>query len=122
MTVWPSPGPRRSTSWWPIWASWPPGCVAVPLNPNSPAAELARELEVVTPVALLAGGAGARGAADVSDALSFTPLVVLARRRTAARAGERSDGWRGGRVLGGDVDIDGRHRDGYRQRPAGDRA
>ncbi len=53
------------------------GCVAVPLNPNSPAAELARELEVVTPVALLAGGAGARGAADVSDALSFTPLVVL---------------------------------------------
>ena len=32
------------------------GAVAVPLNPNSPAAELGRELAVVEPVAVLAGG------------------------------------------------------------------
>jgi long-chain acyl-CoA synthetase len=32
------------------------GAVAVPLNPNSPAAELGRELDVVEPVAVLAGG------------------------------------------------------------------
>jgi long-chain acyl-CoA synthetase len=53
------------------------GCVAVPLNPNSPAAELARELELVTPGALLAGGAAAAAAADVAAALSFPLLFLL---------------------------------------------
>lgn len=53
------------------------GCVAVPLNPNSPAAELARELEVVTPSALLAGGAAAMSAVAVAEALTFSPLFVL---------------------------------------------
>ncbi|HXQ44955.1 MAG TPA: AMP-binding protein [Acidimicrobiales bacterium] len=53
------------------------GGVAVPLNPNSPVAELVRELEVVTPAALLAGGAAARCATEVGDALTFSPLCVL---------------------------------------------
>jgi long-chain acyl-CoA synthetase len=53
------------------------GCVAVPMNPNSPAAELSRELEVVTPAALLAGGAAAEGAAAMGAAAGFPPLIVL---------------------------------------------
>jgi long-chain acyl-CoA synthetase len=53
------------------------GCVAVPLNPNSPAAELARELEVVSPAALLAGGAAAQNAGAVREALTFSPLMIL---------------------------------------------
>jgi len=53
------------------------GCVAVPLNPNSPAAELVRELEAVTPTALLAGGAAAASAAEVAAALDSPPLLVL---------------------------------------------
>lgn len=53
------------------------GCVAVPLNPNSPAAELGRELEAVTPAALLAGGAAAPVVAEMSGTLSFEPLIVL---------------------------------------------
>jgi long-chain acyl-CoA synthetase len=52
------------------------GCVAVPLNPNSPPAELARELEAVTPAALLAGGAAALSAAELGEGLSFSPLIV----------------------------------------------
>ena len=39
-TGWPSPGPPRSTSWWPISGVLAAGAVAVPLNPNSPAEEL----------------------------------------------------------------------------------
>ncbi|HXQ60108.1 MAG TPA: AMP-binding protein, partial [Acidimicrobiales bacterium] len=53
------------------------GLVAVPLNPNSPPAELARELAVVSPAALLAGGAAALCAAEVSAALSPSPVLVL---------------------------------------------
>jgi long-chain acyl-CoA synthetase len=53
------------------------GCVAVPLNPNSPTPELVRELEVVTPVALLAGGAAGQVAVAVRDGLSFPLLLVL---------------------------------------------
>jgi long-chain acyl-CoA synthetase len=53
------------------------GCVAVPLNPNSPVVELVRELEVVTPAALLAGGAAARGAVEVGEALAFPCLIVV---------------------------------------------
>jgi long-chain acyl-CoA synthetase len=53
------------------------GCVAVPLNPNSPVVELARELEVVSPAALLAGGVAADGAVDVSEALASSPQLVL---------------------------------------------
>ncbi len=68
------------------------GCVAVPLNPNSPAAELARELEAVTPAALLAGGAGARGAAEVREALSVTPLMVLSDAGTGAAPGAGGPG------------------------------
>ncbi len=53
------------------------GAVAVPLNPNSPAAELARELEVVTPAVVLMGGGAAAIAAEVREALSFSPVMVL---------------------------------------------
>jgi len=53
------------------------GGVAVPLNPNSPVAELVRELEVVTPTVLLAGGAVAENAPALADALSPPPLFVL---------------------------------------------
>ena len=52
------------------------GCVAVPLNPNSPAAEFGRELEVVTPAALLVGGAAARVVGELAGALSFSPVVM----------------------------------------------
>jgi long-chain acyl-CoA synthetase len=53
------------------------GAVAVPLNPNSPVAELARELEVVTPTVFLAGGAAAEGAAALDATLAAPPLFVL---------------------------------------------
>jgi long-chain acyl-CoA synthetase len=53
------------------------GGVAVPLNPNSPVLELAREIEVVTPAALLAGGAAGDGAAELDQTLTVSPLMVL---------------------------------------------
>ena len=53
------------------------GCVAVPLNPNSPPAEIGRELEVVTPAALLAGGAAGRLVTEMGEAIGFAPVVVL---------------------------------------------
>jgi long-chain acyl-CoA synthetase len=68
------------------------GCVAVPLNPNSPVAEIIRELEVVAPAALLAGGAAAPGALGVSDALSFSPLIVLPGASRSAVAGAVTGG------------------------------
>jgi long-chain acyl-CoA synthetase len=62
------------------------GAVAVPLNPNSPVAELVRELGVVTPTVLLAGGAVAEGAGALADGLSPAPLLVLP--ATAGPTGE----------------------------------
>ncbi len=53
------------------------GAVAVPVNPNSPPAELSRELEVVAPAALLAGGAAAEGAASMTGSAGLPPLVVV---------------------------------------------
>jgi long-chain acyl-CoA synthetase len=53
------------------------GAVAVPLNPNSPVLELAREIEVVTPAALLAGGAAADSGAQLEQALTVSVLMVL---------------------------------------------
>ena len=49
------------------------GGVAVPLNPNSPAAELERELAVVQPAVILAGGA----AADTAVAAASAAAVVV---------------------------------------------
>jgi long-chain acyl-CoA synthetase len=66
------------------------GGVAVPLNPNSPAAELVRELEVVTPSALLAGGAAGQSAAEVRAALSGSPLLVVPGATAAPAAGSVS--------------------------------
>jgi long-chain acyl-CoA synthetase len=53
------------------------GCVAVPLNPNSPVAELRGELEVVDPAAVLAGGAAARVAGELREALTSAPLIIV---------------------------------------------
>jgi long-chain acyl-CoA synthetase len=66
------------------------GCVAVPVNPNSPAAELSRELEVVSPAALLAGGGAAESAAAMVGRAGLPPLIVLpdaAPRPTAGGTG-----------------------------------
>ncbi|HUI03504.1 MAG TPA: AMP-binding protein [Acidimicrobiales bacterium] len=49
------------------------GAVAVPLNPNSPAEELRRELEVVEPAALLAAHGGVSAGAGVPAARLVTP-------------------------------------------------
>jgi long-chain acyl-CoA synthetase len=49
------------------------GAVAVPLNPNSPAAELERELAVVQPAVILAGGA----AVDTASAAASAAAVVV---------------------------------------------
>jgi len=49
------------------------GAVAVPLNPNSPAAELERELAVVRPAVILAGGAAVE--ATVAAASAATVIV-----------------------------------------------
>ncbi len=64
------------------------GSVAVPLNPNSPVAELSRELEVVTPAVLLAGGPPAAGATALGEALAFSPLVVVPAASRPASTGE----------------------------------
>ncbi|HVC69651.1 MAG TPA: AMP-binding protein [Acidimicrobiales bacterium] len=69
------------------------GAVAVPLNPNSPVAELARELEVVSPSGLLAGGAAGRGAAEVSAALSSSPRLVLPAGVAGGSSGETAPSW-----------------------------
>jgi long-chain acyl-CoA synthetase len=53
------------------------GGVAVPLNPNSPAAELARELDAVTPAVVLAGGAAARAMVDAAGATTTAPRFVV---------------------------------------------
>ena len=58
------------------------GAVAVPLNPNSPPAELGRELDVVEPKAVLAG--------DRFEAASAAPHTILP--RAAADAGGASKG------------------------------
>ena len=71
------------------------GCVAVPLNPNSPAAELGRELEVVTPAALLAGGAAARLVTEMGEALGFAPLIVLPDLWAVLSADPLASRWRG---------------------------
>jgi long-chain acyl-CoA synthetase len=62
------------------------GAVAVPLNPNSPVLELAREIEVVTPAALLAGGAAGDGAAELDQALTVSLLMVLPATARSANA------------------------------------
>ena len=60
--------------------------MAVPLNPNSPAAELGRELEVVDPRRPSGRGPAAAGAAALGEALAFSPLVVVpAASRPASR-------------------------------------
>jgi len=68
------------------------GSVAVPLNPNSPVAELSRELEVVTPAVLLAGGPAAAGATAVGEALTVSPLIVLPAGPRPAAAGSATGG------------------------------
>jgi long-chain acyl-CoA synthetase len=69
------------------------GGVAVPLNPNSPAAELARELEVVSPTALLAGGAAGQIAGDLHTLLSSSPQLVLPAGLAPSPTGAPAPSW-----------------------------
>ncbi|HUC38285.1 MAG TPA: AMP-binding protein [Acidimicrobiales bacterium] len=63
------------------------GGVAVPLNPNSPAAELAGELRAVGAGLLLAGGAAAGAASELAEQAGGTRVVV-----PEALAGSPSEG------------------------------
>ena len=63
------------------------GAVAVPLNPNSPTGELRRELEVVEPVVLVAGGAAVSAAADVPGVRVVAPARSASGAAAAPGAG-----------------------------------
>ena len=69
--MWPSSRPTTGCLWPPIWLALGIGAVVVPLNPQSPAAELERELTVVRPTVVVAGaGVDLGGAAGPSRVLN----------------------------------------------------
>jgi len=54
------------------------GAIAVPLNPESPAAEIAREMDEVEPAAVMVGPAAAAWASDAPSLPASVSLVVFA--------------------------------------------